>query len=153
MRCCVDNGEKHHGVGELSVHPEVLVEREEPDLWPNKPHNCPADREQDEHPVDAQNQAGTSGYPHGILKCVEAGQALIRRLFVPEQQLSAQLLATLPVMTPGPPDVEMHTIHRRRCPSETPKRRSERRVWSLSAASSAARGVASCRPNPLLIPF
>ena len=51
----VDGGEQQHRVGELSVHPYVLIERDEPDLGPEEPHDGPADGEQDEHPVDAQD--------------------------------------------------------------------------------------------------
>ncbi len=37
------------------MHPNVLIERDEPDLGPEEPHDSPADGEQDEHPVDAQD--------------------------------------------------------------------------------------------------
>lgn len=51
----VDDGEQQHGVGELAVHPDVLVERDEADLGAEKAHDGSADGEQDEHAVDAQN--------------------------------------------------------------------------------------------------
>lgn len=42
--CRVADGEDQHRIGELSVHPDVLVKRQEPDLGPNPSHDGPADR-------------------------------------------------------------------------------------------------------------
>jgi hypothetical protein len=60
MRRGVDDAEQQHRIGELSVHPDVLVERKKPDLGPDEAHDGPADRKQDEHAVNAQDQASTS---------------------------------------------------------------------------------------------
>ncbi len=59
----VDDGEEKHGVGKLSVEPNVLVERDEPNLWPKEPHDRPAYWHEDEHSVESQYQAGSSRYP------------------------------------------------------------------------------------------
>ena len=55
MGGCVDNGEEKHSVCELTVHPDILVERNEPDLWPDEAHDGSADGKQDEHAIDAQD--------------------------------------------------------------------------------------------------
>lgn len=68
----VADGEEEHRVGKLSVQPDVLVEWEEPELWANPSHDGPAYREQDEHPIDGQDQAGSSGYPNRVLQGVQA---------------------------------------------------------------------------------
>ena len=60
MGASVNNGEEQHGICQLSVHPDVLVEREESDRGADPFHNRPADGQQDEHAIDAQYQSGTS---------------------------------------------------------------------------------------------
>ena len=83
MRCGMDDGKEQHRIGELPVHPDVFVERDEPDLGPDKPHDGSADREQDEHPVHAQNQPSTSRHPHRILERIQARQTRVGRLLPP----------------------------------------------------------------------
>lgn len=79
----MDNTEEKHRVRKLPVHPDVLIERDEPDLWSDEAHDGPADGQQNEHAIDAQDQSGSSRQPYGILKCVEAGQADIALLLPP----------------------------------------------------------------------
>jgi hypothetical protein len=50
----MQDGEEQQGVCDLPVEPNVLVEREEPDLWSEEPHNRPAYWYQDDHGVDGQ---------------------------------------------------------------------------------------------------
>jgi hypothetical protein len=45
VRCGVNDSEQEGSIGELSMHPYVLVKRNERDLGPDKPHGSPADRE------------------------------------------------------------------------------------------------------------
>ena len=70
MRRGVDDGEQQHRVGELSVHPEILVERDELDLGTNPSHDCPADRQEDEHAIAAEDETGASRQPDGVLQCI-----------------------------------------------------------------------------------
>ena len=65
VRRDVDNGEKEHGVRDLTVKPEVLVQRQKPDLRPDRPHKRAAYRQQDERAVESEDETGTSGEPHG----------------------------------------------------------------------------------------
>src|SRR5262245_6295350 len=69
----VADGEEEHGVGELAMHPQVLVEGQEADLGPQPAHDGAADGEQDEHGVDAEDKTGTSGDPDGECEGVETG--------------------------------------------------------------------------------
>jgi hypothetical protein len=55
MSTCVKTGEEKHGVGELTMHPQVLVEWDEADLGSNPSHNGSAYREENKHAVDAEN--------------------------------------------------------------------------------------------------
>lgn len=59
----VEDGEEEDGVCELAMHPQVLVEREESNLGSNPSHDSSADREKDQHAVDAQNETGATGDP------------------------------------------------------------------------------------------
>ncbi len=79
----VDNGEQEHRICELPVHPNVLIERKEPDFGPDEAHNRSADGQQDEHAIDTQDQTGSSRYPDRVLQCVETRQADIGRLLPP----------------------------------------------------------------------
>lgn len=60
----VENGEEENRVGELAMHPEILIEREEANLGSQPAHNSATDGEEDEHAVDAENKTGTSGDPY-----------------------------------------------------------------------------------------
>ena len=70
MRRDVDDGEKEHGVRDLTVKPEVLVQGQKPDLGPDRPHERAAYRQQDERAVESKDETGTSGEPHGPLQRV-----------------------------------------------------------------------------------
>ncbi len=70
MRRGVDDGEQQHRVRELSMHPEILVERDELDLGTNPSHDCPADRQEDEHAIAAKDETGTSRQPDRVLQCI-----------------------------------------------------------------------------------
>jgi hypothetical protein len=59
----MEGGEEEDGVCELAMHPQVLVEREESNLGSNPSHNSSADREKDQHAVNAQNETGATGDP------------------------------------------------------------------------------------------
>lgn len=95
MRAGVNYCKQQHRVGELPVHPDVLVKRQKSDLWPNEAHDGSADRKQNEHAVDAQNQTGASRYPDRVFERVEAGQPRVGRLLPPTQFVSA-LCSNLP---------------------------------------------------------
>jgi len=83
MRCGMNNGEEQQRICELPVHPDVLIKRDKPNLGPDEAHDCPADRQQDEHAIDAQNQTSSSRHPYGILQCVETRKAGIALLLPP----------------------------------------------------------------------
>lgn len=74
---------EQHGVGDLTMEPQVLIQGDKPELWPEPPHQRPTYWQQDKQCVERQDQPGTSGYPHGKLQCVETRQARIGRLLVP----------------------------------------------------------------------
>jgi hypothetical protein len=51
----VKTGKKQDGVGELSMHPEILVERDEANLGSDPAHNGSAYREENKHAVHAED--------------------------------------------------------------------------------------------------
>lgn len=55
VSACVKAGEEKHGIGELAVHPQVLIEREEANLGSNPSHNGSAYGEENKHAVDTEN--------------------------------------------------------------------------------------------------
>lgn len=59
----VDDGEEKHSICQLSVHPDVLIERKEPNGRSDPFHDGPAHRQQDQHTIDAQYQTGTTRAP------------------------------------------------------------------------------------------
>jgi hypothetical protein len=79
----VSNGEEQHRVRDLTMKPEVLIQRQEPQLGPKPSHECPAYWEQDEQPVETQYQTRTTRNPDGELKRVETGESRVGRLFEP----------------------------------------------------------------------
>ena len=79
----VVEGEEGHGVGDLSVEPEVLVEREELDLWPQEPHEGSAYGEENPHAVKRQDETCASRNPHRVLQSVETRQTVVSGLLVP----------------------------------------------------------------------
>lgn len=83
MRSNMGNGEEQHGVGDLTMEPEVLIQRQEPDLRSKPSHQCPTYWQQYEQPVETQHQTGTTGNPDGKLEAVETREPRIGRLFVP----------------------------------------------------------------------
>lgn len=54
MGSCVDDGEQQHRVGKLPVHPDILIEWDELDLWPDETHDSSADGQQNKHTVHTQ---------------------------------------------------------------------------------------------------
>lgn len=83
MRSCVKDGEDQHGVGDLSVEPHRLVEREPPRLGPQPSENVSAHGHDDDHGVNGQDQTGTSRYPYGELKGVKRRKTSVASLFPP----------------------------------------------------------------------
>jgi hypothetical protein len=67
----VHNGEEKHGIGELAMEPEVLVEGQETKLRPDNTDERPADRAENKRAIDRQDETGTSGNPHGEFERVE----------------------------------------------------------------------------------
>jgi hypothetical protein len=59
----VNDTEEEHSVGKLSVEPDILIERDEPNLRAKKPHDRPAYWHQDEHSIESQYQPGSSRHP------------------------------------------------------------------------------------------
>lgn len=60
----VGNAEYQESVGELSVQPDVFIERQESNLGADPSHNRAANREEDEHTVDAQDETSTARNPN-----------------------------------------------------------------------------------------
>lgn len=46
------NGEEQHGIGDLTMKPQVLIQREEPELWPKEAHQRPTYWQEDEQRVE-----------------------------------------------------------------------------------------------------
>lgn len=65
------DAEKEERVRKLTVHPQVLIKREEANLGSDPAHNGSADGKQDQHAVDAENQTGTSRNPHGEFERIQ----------------------------------------------------------------------------------
>jgi hypothetical protein len=55
VSACVKASEEEDGVGELAMHPEILVEWNESNLGSNPTHDGSTYGEQDKHAVDAEN--------------------------------------------------------------------------------------------------
>ena len=83
MRSGVDDGKDKHGVGELAMHPDVFVQRDEPDLGADESHDGPAYRQQNEHAIDAKHQSSTTGEPDGVLECVQTSETDVGGLLPP----------------------------------------------------------------------
>lgn len=83
MTSGMDDGEEQRGIGELAVHPKVLVKRKPPDLGTDPSHYRPADGEENEHAVNAQHQPSTTRNPHRVLEQVERRQARVILLLDP----------------------------------------------------------------------
>ena len=64
MGTCVECTEHEHSICELSVNPDVFVEGKETNLGSYPSHNGTADRQQDEHAIDTEDETGTSGDPY-----------------------------------------------------------------------------------------
>lgn len=60
----VQDAVKKKSVSELTVHPEIFVERDEANLRADPSHDCSADGEQDQHSVDAKHETGASRDPY-----------------------------------------------------------------------------------------
>lgn len=86
MSSNMGNGEEQHGICDLTMEPEVLIQRQEPDLGSKPSHQCPTYWEQYEQPVETQYQPGTTRNPDGELEAVETREPRIGRLFVPASQ-------------------------------------------------------------------
>lgn len=67
----MEDAEKEQRVGNLAVHPQVLIKREETNLRSDPAHNGSADGKQDQHAVDAEDQTGTSRDPYGEFERVQ----------------------------------------------------------------------------------
>lgn len=79
----VEDGEEQHGISQLPVEPNVLVQREPSDLRSNPSDDGAADGKQDEHTINAEDQACTSRNPDGELECVQWCQSWLSCLFPP----------------------------------------------------------------------
>jgi transposase InsO family protein len=85
----VEDAKEKQRIGKLSVHPDILVERDKPDLGPDPPHDGSADRKEDKHSIHTQNQTGTSRNPHRVHERIETREAGIGRLLPPKRPVSA----------------------------------------------------------------
>lgn len=90
MSSYVGNCEEQHRICDLTMEPEVLVQRQEPDLGPKPPHQCPTYWEQNEQPVETQHQTSTTRNPDGELEPVETREPRIGRLFVPASRSASR---------------------------------------------------------------
>ena len=79
----MNDGKKEHGVGELAVEPQVLVERQPAHFGPDPAHDGAAHGQEDEHGVDAEDEAGAARDPDRIPQRVERRQPGVDGLFVP----------------------------------------------------------------------
>jgi hypothetical protein len=83
MGAGVQNGEKEHSIGDLSVEPLVLVKWEPSSLGAKPSENVPAHGHDDNHCVDTEDQTSTTRNPHGELKTVKGSETLITLLLPP----------------------------------------------------------------------
>lgn len=85
------DGEEQHGVGDLAMEPQVLIQWHPSELRPQPSDQCPTYWQQNEQRVKRQDQTGTSRNPHGKLQRVQTGQSWIGLLLIPVQLVSFHL--------------------------------------------------------------
>lgn len=76
----VNDREEQHGVGDLSMEPKVLIQRQPLDLGTDPSHQGAAHGDQDECAIDCKRQTSTTREPDGELERVETGQTVIGQL-------------------------------------------------------------------------
>jgi len=80
----VDHGPECHGVGDLSVEPDVLVGGEEPCYFGTDDLDDVAEHgNKDETTVKGEDQAGTPRRPHGVLEPIQGCKFRVSSLTVP----------------------------------------------------------------------
>lgn len=78
VSCGVDHGPEGHGVGNLTMEPNILVGREGPsEFWTDNPDDIAKHGNQDETTVESEDQTGPSRCPDRPLEAVEDEQLLI----------------------------------------------------------------------------
>jgi len=76
----VDDREEQHGVSDLSMEPEILIQWQPLDLGTDPSHHGAAHGDQDECAIDCKRQTSTTRKPHGELEGIETSQTLIGQL-------------------------------------------------------------------------
>jgi len=79
----VDDGKEQHGIGDLAMEPDVLVEGQPPDLRSDPSHNRSADGEKDQGAIDSEDETGAARNPNRMLQEVERSEARIGGLLPP----------------------------------------------------------------------
>lgn len=64
VRCNMKDGEEEHSIGDLTMEPLRLIERQPSCLRPKPTKNVAAHRHDDDHCVDTQDKTRTSRYPY-----------------------------------------------------------------------------------------
>jgi hypothetical protein len=71
----VDHGPECHGVGNLTMEPDVLVRRERPgQLGADEADDVAEHRDEDHAAVQGEDETGTTGRPHGPLEGVQTSE-------------------------------------------------------------------------------
>lgn len=65
------------------MHPQVLIKRDEANLGSQPTHYRAADRQENEHSIDAEYQTSTSRNPDGEFEGVQTLESIVRSLLVP----------------------------------------------------------------------
>lgn len=76
----VNNGPEQERVGDLSMEPYRLIEREPPKLWSNESQDVTAHGQQNHCTIHRQIETSTTGNPHGVgqhIKTVKSGISLL----------------------------------------------------------------------------
>lgn len=74
MRRGMDDGEDEHGIGDLTVEPGGLVERQPSQAWSQPFDDIAAHGQQDQRPVQGEHQAGPPGDPDRVRQDIQLGQ-------------------------------------------------------------------------------
>jgi hypothetical protein len=80
----MNHGPESHGIGNLSVEPDVFIGREQPlQLGPEYAKNISKHWEEDQTTVEGKNETCTTGDPHGPSQTIESSELFVVSLTVP----------------------------------------------------------------------
>lgn len=87
MRCGVDHGPEGHGIGNLTVEPDILVGREKPsELGPDKTNDVTEHGNEDETAIIGKDEAGTARCPDREPEAVQSSELLVCFLVAQQRQ-------------------------------------------------------------------